>query len=1066
MLPVCVYKVSVTAQGFKTSIRDVTVSIALETKADFQLQIGQKAETVTVEATAPLIEYTDELNSYVDQKRIADLPFNGRDFNSMLGITPGVQRAPGGGFLAVDINGARATSNNYLIDGMYNNDRYYGDSAIGQTGVVSIPATILPNDAIAEFTVQQLPSAEYGVKGGASINVSLKSGTNDVHGDVYYFGHAEFTDADNAVTQRVTPLKNHQYGVDIGGPIIKDKLFYYGFFEGQRNNSLAPYAASVPTPTQVSTAQANAATISGLAANALPGTALVNFIPTDPSGSKPFNIPNTSDLSEFLVKIDFRPSEKHQFSGKYFLGDNTQSAPLAGYAGLAPATGSGLPPDGFNSVAGSRAQLAGASWTYAISPNKILVSRFGMTRFAQLLGVNNKIDPRKLGVDTGPLSTADFGVPYVYLGYIATYIGGVAGYPITTRPDQTYDTSESFTWIKGSHTMKMGGNWQYAYTDSLRNRSRSNLRLTADSDLVNELTQLYLLRFDQASRSFGSTQRHLYENSVGLYFSDEWKLRPRLTVTLGLRWDLNQPISVPDGLGGNFLTGPATGPNSWPNPIGLVSLGPRLQRVYNYDFRDFGPRAGLAWDVFGNGKTALRLGYAMTYDVATFGAIHAPQNSAMNGSLSGVFTNPNQGVFSVKSAGVPIFDPVTGVDLTPISMSTVNSCFDPIANPSGVFVCGATIAGGVATTIPLYGSNPTGTPPFNIYSILPDLKTPRIHNVQMTLQQQVMKGSVVTVSYVGSFGQNLYMIRDLNARHIGCWDSVNGVNFTTAAGVGGNTSGFDCRRPFDSFVDPVTGTPEFATIGQLTNDGRSWYHSLQASFRQANWHGLDTQYNFTWSHCIDWNSANRGSVTSGFSPMQNPYNPGFNQGPCDHDVRLNFNLGGVYSVPKVASWGRFGEGWEVGAVFTALSGRPFNADIGTVDNSGQDVNSVLRADCLAAPIYHTRDPHNSYIANAATAFGMPADNTVGTCGRNSLRGPGLVQLDMNLAKTTRITERLKVQFRWEVYNVANRANFATTTSTNIASSSFGNSKSTPDSGNPGVAQGGPRTMQFVLKFIF
>lgn len=1066
-MTVCVYKVSAAAQGFKTSVRDVQVSISLLTKADFQLQVGQRTETITVESAAPLIEYTDQLNNYVDEKRIVDLPFNGRDFNSMLGVMPGVQRAPGGGFIAVSINGARTTTNNYLIDGMYNNDRYYGDSALGQTGVLGVPATVLPNDAIAEFTVQQLPSAEYGVKGGASINVSLKSGTNEIHGSAYYFGHSEFSDASNPITQKVTPLKNHQYGGTIGGPIIKDRLFYYGFFEGQRNLSLAPYTIPVPTAAQVTAAQALASKVSGVPIASLPGTVLVNFFPTDPSGQKAFNIPNTAKLSEMLAKADFKLSDKHQFSGKYFFGDSLQSAPSAGYT-LAPP-----PPakaDFFNSIAPSRAQLAGASWTYTISPTKILVSRFGFTRFSQIIDVNNKIDPLSLGVNTGPLDPLDFGVPYVYLyAFAPGYIGGVAGYPITTRPDQTYDTSENFTWIKGKHTMKMGGNWQYAFTDSLRNRARSSLFINADASSgsqlgINQLAQLYLMRFDQANRSFGSTRRHIFQHSVGVFFSDEWKVRPRVTITLGLRWEVNEPLAESDRQAGNFIP-PPPGSTTIPPGTGLISIGPKLPRVYNFDLEDFGPRAGVAWDIFGNGKTALRAGYSLTYDVPTLGTIHAPQISSLNRDRSGVYTNPNQGIFSVNETANFLNSIGAGAN--------INNCFDSVANPNGEFICGATGAG-LATVSPIFGANPTATPPFNIYSIELDLKTPRIHNVQLSVQQQVMKDSVVTVAYVGSIAQNLYMIRDINARTIGCFSSLIIPGSITAANPTGtpfnqltgppnsanNPTNIDCRRPFETLF------PQFRSIGHLTNDGRSWYHSLQASFRQQNWHGFNTQYSFTWSHCIDWNSANRGSIRSGFSPKENPYNPDFNQGNCDHDVQLNFNLGGVYSIPKISALKRAGEGWEIGSVFTALSGRPFTAGIGSRDHSGQDVNGVLRADCLAKPIYNTRDPNN-YVANRAVAFRTPADGTVGTCGRNSLRGPGLAQLDLNLTKTTKITERLKVQFRWEVYNVANRANFVSTPeTTNIRNGAFGNLGSTPDSSNPGIAQGGPRTMQFVLKFTF
>ncbi|MBI3483686.1 MAG: carboxypeptidase regulatory-like domain-containing protein, partial [Acidobacteria bacterium] len=217
-LPPGTYKLSVTAQGFKTMVRDAQVATGQITNSDFALQIGDHTVTITVEASTPLIEYDDTLNSYVSEKQVVDLPLVGRDFNSLLGITPGVQRSPGGGFLAVSINGNRPFNNNYLIDGMYNNDRYYGDSLVGQTGVLGVPATILPNDAVQEFTVQQLPSAEYGIKGGAAINVQLKSGGNNLHGGVYGFFLTDFGSAANPITQTVTPIHNYQYGGNVGGP--------------------------------------------------------------------------------------------------------------------------------------------------------------------------------------------------------------------------------------------------------------------------------------------------------------------------------------------------------------------------------------------------------------------------------------------------------------------------------------------------------------------------------------------------------------------------------------------------------------------------------------------------------------------------------------------------------------------------------------------------------------------------------------------------------------------------------------------------------------------------------
>ena len=196
-LPIGSYKVTASAPGFKTAVQTVEILAGSAVQANFKLTIGQRTETVEVEGTAPLVELSSNNNNYVDSAKIESVPLNGRDFNSLLAITPGVQRAPGGGFLAISINGARTTSNNYLIDGLYNNDRYYGDSSVGQTGVVGIPATLFPPEAIEQLAVQETPSAEFGVKGGAPINMVMKSGTNNWHGTAQWVRHTDFADAIN-----------------------------------------------------------------------------------------------------------------------------------------------------------------------------------------------------------------------------------------------------------------------------------------------------------------------------------------------------------------------------------------------------------------------------------------------------------------------------------------------------------------------------------------------------------------------------------------------------------------------------------------------------------------------------------------------------------------------------------------------------------------------------------------------------------------------------------------------------------------------------------------------------
>jgi len=201
-LPICVYRVTAEISGFKTVVREVEVAANGVSKADFKLEVGTQSETITVEGVSPIVEFSDKLNSRVDSERIEAMPLSGRDFNSLLNVTPGVQHNPGGGFQGVNVSGARTSSNNFMIDGISNNDRYYGDTVLNQTGVVGVPATLVPTDAIGDFTVQQTPSAEYGVKGGAAINVVMKSGGNVPHGTGYYFRHDDWTDSPNFFVKR------------------------------------------------------------------------------------------------------------------------------------------------------------------------------------------------------------------------------------------------------------------------------------------------------------------------------------------------------------------------------------------------------------------------------------------------------------------------------------------------------------------------------------------------------------------------------------------------------------------------------------------------------------------------------------------------------------------------------------------------------------------------------------------------------------------------------------------------------------------------------------------------
>ena len=454
---------------------------------------------------------------------------------------------------------------------------------------------------------------------------------------------------------------------------------------------------------------------------------------------------------------------------------------------------------------------------------------------------------------------------------------------------------------------------------------------------------------------------------------------------------------------------------------GLVQLGANgLDQLYKPDKNNFGPRAGLAWDPTGSGKTSVRAGYALTYDTALIGTVHP-----------GLFSTPALGVFRVSFAQTPRFAPdAPGV-----------TCLDPNnSTAGGDYVC-------LQSGVPVFGSLPTGAPPFNIFRVPDDFHSGYYHYFHATLQREVLRNSSVTVSYVGSRGNDLVWRREINAPSLGSPTSGN----------------IDALRPFFSQF------PQYRSILQFTNDSKSWYDSMQLSFRQNQWHGINTQYNYTLSKCTDYNSGSRDGATE---QAMNPYDPSNNEGPCTSDIRHNFNFGGSYAVPG----GSVGGGpLQIGAVFSALSGRPFTPGVGSFDQSGQNTGQ-LRADCLADPIYDYSlsylfpdlNTSRAAITNAAQAFATAAPGRLGTCGRGSGRGPKFAQLDLNILKEFKLQGNKRLQARWEIFNLTNRVNLGGFLSTSVRSASFGKIGSTPDvdRGNPVLGTGGPRAMQWAVKVLF
>jgi hypothetical protein len=536
---------------------------------------------------------------------------------------------------------------------------------------------------------------------------------------------------------------------------------------------------------------------------------------------------------------------------------------------------------------------------------------------------------------------------------------------------------------------------------------------------VAALNELLLGLTEGSGRSFGVTDRRIFQRSLGLYVQDSWKVKPNFTLEAGVRWDVAGALGETKNQGANFLPDDPKAESG-----GFVSLS--KQPLYKVDKNNFGPRVGFAWDVFRNGKTVLRAGYSLNYDLPNFATLHAPQTSfnAFSGARAGFFTQVPEGIFAIDIFSTPAENQ---------ALFTGNGL-------CAYFIC-------MAPGVPIYGANPTATSPANPVQVVRNFQSPMSHAYNLTIEQEVSSKTAVSVAYVGTLGRDLVNWRDLNA----CPISTLSCDST--------------RQPFGSrFVDSG-GNALYNHIPQLNNDGYSNYNSLQLAYKVRDIHGLTGQANFTWSRAFDTGSANRGGDF--LSNHQNPYDINANYAPSGFDTPWNFNFTVVYDVPKVHGIPKLlGEGWSVNSLFRAQEGRPFSVYL-----SGDPSNQGLRttfANYDGSPLNY--DFHNPDQFFNTAAFSAPDPNCgcLGNAGRNSVRQPGISQLDMGLFKAFKFSERYSVKFKWEVFNVFNHGMFSYATG-KVTSSGFGTFFATPDVGtglNPVLGTGAQRNMQFGLSVDF
>ena len=1007
-LPLGSYSVTVEKAGFKSGVvTGVKVEVSKESRADVTLQPGQLAQTVEVQGEElPMVESTSNtLGGIVETKVIANLPVNGRDYQKLILLVPGASAAPDGitdspgSYGTLSVNGARGRSNNYLLDGTDMNDGYRNDPAINEGGVFGTPATILPIEAIAEVHVESNFEAEYGRSAGTAINIVTKSGTNDIHGSAFdYFRNTALNARNyfNASGQEQQPFHLNQFGGDLGGPIFKNKTFFFVDYEGLRETGAEASPACVPTAADISQ---NAPTPGDLTSinPVIQKLLALNPWPQPTNSNDCYangGIPNANLATPFsnrvdngIVKIDHNFNKDNLLTGRYYIGDSTQLFPLA-------LTGGGLLPN-YNTEVPTRVQMIAISYVSVLSPSLVNEARVGWNRFAEgFFPEDRSFDPSSIGLDTVGVGTPNAGNPYNF-GLPVMLVSSANGSSLAqlgadkADPRQRVDTNwhyiDNISWKHGKHDIKGGYEFRRTSVSQIFNRTfRGKLEFENVYDQVtgdlqfNGLQEFLAGTPTDGTQGTGSTNRNTFENSHAIYLQDSYRMTRRFTLNLGLRYDYFGIIQEKHGLFNNL--DPTTGVP--------FAVGPN--RLYQPDYNNVAPRISAAWDVTGKGRTVIRAGYGIFYDAFSQDMFmgHLPFSSSFDPG--------------VAYSGLPGVGQIS------------------FASPTGQAFQDGT---------PVFGSIFNYSAMQDEFGVDPHIRTPYMENYNLNLQQQLTRKIVLQVGYVGSQGHKLFDFRDLNqpsAAQIFASDCPNG-----------GTPGQPCTGGSITSV-PGPLNPNRNYIYWMEAAAGSNYNSLQTSLRVDNWHGLTTSVNYVWSHSIDTASDGEDYVPNAAQPTDST-SINTNKGNSNFDIRNRFTWNFIYQVPdaKESRYKLIRNGWGLNGIVTIQSGAPFHMIIESDDYDGSGT-FFPKPDVIGPIHYNYSDPNNfldlSSFAVPCSPMASGFDGTAGTCepgtrhfgneGRNSLLGPNFRQFDFSIFKNTSITERLKMELRFEAYNLFNHPNFA------------------------------------------
>ncbi len=1023
LLPVGNYEITAELSGFRKTVRrGLELHVNDRLRVDLTLHAGDVTETVEVTAETPIVKTeTSEVSTLINNTQVLQMPLNGRNIVQLVAMQPGVSTTLGsqmfvglGNLTSVFVNGNRASQNNWMIDGADNNDVGSNLALINYVNV----------DSVSEVKILRSNySAEFGRSGGGQVNVVTKSGTNEIHGSAYEFyrddkfdgvNYFSTLDIDKDGKRDPAPLNYNNYGGTIGGPVMRNKLF---FFYGQEFRKIEQVRGGGVALTRVPTAKQRNGDFSefstvikdpvtGLpfANNQIPANrinslakALLDRFPSpnsDPAalgGNRNFSAatPQVRDFREELARVDYQFSANHLVYGRFIHDSIPSEEPFGEIFGSFNAA--------FPGIANTKTNNPGRSfvgtWNWVVGPRVLNETSYNYSRGAILSEITSSKAQRDIAI-TKVFSGApgDDILPGIAFGS-----GGYGGFNFFGPYDNTYGShrvKDTLTFAMGSHAVKTGLllSWEFKNENNASGTNGSfNFPGTSSSAFTSTgdaFADFLLGRASSYSETNIDITSHLRFQMYEAFLQDDWKIRPNLTLNLGVRWSaIVQPYDVDDVLT-NFdpskfdpsrayqISASNTRVPGTGDPLnGLIVAGqnsPYGRRVTQTQWGNFGPRAGFAWDPRGDGKTAIRGGYGKYYDRTLVGI-----------ALQNAFVNPP---FAI-SAG---FDASGGSGPT-------------LDNPRG----GA--QRNTEVNVP------------GLIAMSPDFKVPTTHQWSIGIQRELPYRFNLDVAYVGSAGRNLLRAYDINQT------------------PPGTTSPFNAARPYRGW----------GNITMRATDATSTYNSLQVALQRRFQAGLQVNVNYTLSKAVSDSSSDRSDL------VQDINNKGAERAVTNYDRTHIFGANYVWALPffndpsNKVMYNLLG-GWEISGATQLATGVPLTITMSA--NTSNSFGNVQRRPNVSGEVEGAKTVDQWF--NTA-AFSAPAANTFGNSPRGVVRGPWRHMTDLGVFKNFSVNDRVRLQFRLEAFNVFNETIF-TGVGTVLGTPSFGRLTSAGD----------PRMIQMGLKLTF